>query len=129
MNAKFRHDLINEGQSESIINLKIEKTRNQFLNSPYLILLCLDKQDLESYEDEERNLSSSATYLLIALETKNLSSCWYCAPLFAKEIVKEELNLPKSYVPMAFFTIGYPKDVLKKPFRKNLEDIIYKIED
>jgi coenzyme F420-0:L-glutamate ligase/coenzyme F420-1:gamma-L-glutamate ligase len=104
-----------------------------------LILLCLDKQDLESYEDEERNLnelimgiqsiSSSATYLLIALETKNLSSCWYCAPLFAKEIVKEELNLPKSYVPMAFFTIGYPKDVLKKPFRKNLEDIIYKIED
>jgi len=139
MNAKFRNDLISEGQSESIINLKIEKTRNQFLNSPHLILLCLDKQDLESYEDEERNLnelimgiqsiSSSATYLLIALETKNLSSCWYCAPLFAKEIIKEELNLPKSYVPMAFFTIGYPKDVPKTPFRKNLEDIIYKIED
>ena len=139
MNEKFRNDLINEGQSESTIKLKIEKTRSQFLNSPYLILLCLDKHDLELYEDDERNLnelfmgiqsiSSSATYLLLAFETKKLSSCWYCAPLFAQKIIRRELNLPESYIPMAFFTVGYPLEVPKAPFRKNLDDILFKIED
>ena len=139
MNEKFKKDLINEGKSESTIKSRIEKTQNQFLNSPYLILLCLDKHDLELYEDNERNLnelfmgiqsiSSSATYLLIALESKKLSSCWYCAPLFAKKIIRRELNLPESYIPMAFFTVGYPLDVPKAPVRKNLDDILFKIED
>ena len=139
MNEKFRNDLINEGKSESTVNLKIEKTRNQFLKSPHLILLCLDKQDLESYEDDERNLnelfmgiqsiSSSATYLLLAFETKNLSSCWYCAPLFSKQIIRRELNLPESFIPMAFFTVGYPIDVPKIPFRKSLDKILFKIKD
>ncbi|MHA1669633.1 MAG: coenzyme F420-0:L-glutamate ligase [Promethearchaeota archaeon] len=139
MNEKFKTDLTNEGKSESTIRFKIEKTRNQFLNSPFLILLCLDKQDLEVYEDVERNLnelfmgiqsiSSSATYLLLAFETKKLSSCWYCAPLFAKKIIQKELNLPETYIPMAFFTVGYPKDVPKAPSRKNLDDILFKIKD
>jgi len=139
MNEKFRNDLVNEGKSESTIRLKIEKTRNQFLNAPYLILLSLDTRDLELYDDDERNLnelymgiqsiSSSATYLLLAFEIKNLSSCWYCAPLFAQKIIQKDLNLPESYIPMAFFTVGYPEDVTKTPFRKNLDDILFVIED
>ena len=135
MNEKLRYDLLKDGNDEEVIKVKIEKTRNTFLKAPYLILLCLDQKELEKYEDIERthnelllgvqSISSSATYLLLAFETKNLAACWYCAPLFAKEIIKESLKLPKSYIPMAFFTVGYPIKSVKAPNRKKLKEIIY----
>jgi coenzyme F420-0:L-glutamate ligase/coenzyme F420-1:gamma-L-glutamate ligase len=135
MNQKLRHDLQNDGKSDEYIRNKIQKTRMNFLMAPVLILLCLDKTELENYHDDERrkneyvlgiqSISSSATYLLLALELKNLASCWYCAPIFAKRIIKETLNLPKSYVPMAFFTVGYPLKTVPVPSRKKLQDVIY----
>ena len=103
--------------------------------APVLILLCLDKLELEDYPDDERqenefilgiqSISSSATYFLLALELKKLASCWYCAPIFAKEIIKETLKLPDSYEPMAFFTVGYPLKTIPVPPRKELQDVIY----
>jgi len=138
MNQKLRVDLRREGRSENYINIKINKTRNKFLQAPILILLCLDKSELEKYPDSDRtrselilgiqSVSSSATYLLLAFEMKHLAACWYCAPLFAKDITKETLQLPQSYVPMAFFTVGYPANSVKAPPRKNLKDFVYEID-
>ncbi|MFX0104188.1 MAG: coenzyme F420-0:L-glutamate ligase [Candidatus Hodarchaeota archaeon] len=135
MNEKLRFDLKKDGKTEEFINLKVERTKNNFLRAPILILLCLDTEDLEKYPDPERtqnelflgiqSISSSATYLLLAFEMKKLAACWYCAPLFVKRIIKKSLNLPESYVPMAFFTVGYPLKTLKAPNRKELKDIIY----
>ena len=135
MNKKLKIDLERDGKSEDFIKNKINRTRENFLEAPYLILLCLDKNSLEIYSDPERtetefilgvqSISASATYLLLAFEMRNISACWYCAPLFSKEIVKETLNLPKSHVPMAFFTVGYPIRSVKPPKRKSLGDIIY----
>jgi coenzyme F420-0:L-glutamate ligase/coenzyme F420-1:gamma-L-glutamate ligase len=140
MNEKLKSDLKEDGKGESYIKKKINKTRGQFLESPLLLLLCLEKEDLEIYPDEKRNqnefilgvqsISTSATYLLLALENEGLAACWYCAPLFAKGIVKEVLQLPPTLVPMAFFTVGYPKESkIKPPYRKELEDIIYEIDN
>ncbi|MFX0019380.1 MAG: nitroreductase family protein [Promethearchaeota archaeon] len=138
MNEKLRRDLLNDGKSNTFIKSKIERTKNQFLNAPYLILLCLDKPNFEKYPDPDRNqneffmqiqsVSASATYLLLALESKGLAACWYCAPLFAKHTVKEVLNLPESYYPIAFFTTGYSKKTPSVPKRKRLEDIIYNLK-
>jgi coenzyme F420-0:L-glutamate ligase/coenzyme F420-1:gamma-L-glutamate ligase len=135
MNKKLRNDLKEDGKSKDFINSKLEKTRNHFLNAPVLILLCLDTSDLEKYTDPERteneyilgiqSISCSATYLLLAFEMKKLAACWYCAPLFAKEIIKESLKLPETYIPMAFFTVGFPLKPIKAPKRKNLEDILF----
>ncbi|MFX1364313.1 MAG: coenzyme F420-0:L-glutamate ligase [Promethearchaeota archaeon] len=135
MNEKLRIDLQKDGKSEEFIKLKIERTKNSFLNSPFLVLLCMDTSDLEKYSDFERNqnefflgiqsISSSAIYFLLSLEMKNLAACWYCAPLFAKNIIRENLQLPQSYIPMAFFTVGYPIKTIKAPNRKNLKEIIY----
>ncbi len=137
MNSKLKEDLITEGKSDNYVFKKINKTRKQFLNSPYLILLCMDAHDLENYSDNARefneyimgvqSVSASATYLLLAFENKGLSACWYCAPLFAKEIIKEVLKLPRSFVPMAFFTVGYSTKTTQKPYRKELKDIIFRI--
>jgi len=137
MNSKLKEDLISEGKSDNYVFKKINKTRNQFLNSPYLILLCMDTHDLKDFSNnaQESNeyimgvqsVSASATYLLLAFENKGLSACWYCAPLFAKKIIKVVLKLPNSFVPMAFFTVGYSTKTTQKPLRKELKDIIFKI--
>jgi coenzyme F420-0:L-glutamate ligase/coenzyme F420-1:gamma-L-glutamate ligase len=137
MNSKLKEDLISEGKSDNYVFKKINKTRNQFLNSPYLILLCMDTHDLKDFSNnaQESNeyimgvqsVSASATYLLLAFENKGLSACWYCAPLFAKKIIKVVLKLPNSFVPMAFFTVGYSTKTTQKPHRKELKDIIFKI--
>jgi F420 biosynthesis protein FbiB-like protein len=137
MNEKLGRDLLNDGKSITFIKNKIASTKNQFLNAPYLILLCLDKPNFEKYPDPDRtqnefimqiqSVSASAMYLLLALESKRLASCWYCAPLFARKTVKEVLNLPKSYYPIAFFTVGYSTRIPLTPKRKRLEDIIYNL--
>ncbi len=135
MNEKLKKDLKREGKSQEFINNKINKTRFNFIEAPYLILPCLDKKDLEKYHDSERDqkefimavqsVSNSITYFLLALHAKNLAACWYCAPLFAQEIIKETLNLPSSYLPLAFITIGYPKKEIKAPSRKDLTEILF----
>ena len=139
MNEKFKNDLIEDGKSKEFIKTKITNRRESFLKSPLLILQCLETGDLEKYADNERennefimgiqSVSASATYFLLALQARNLSACWYCAPLFAKNIVKEILNLPSSYVPMAFFTVGYSLKEQKTPVRKKLSEIIFELND
>ncbi|MHA1233598.1 MAG: coenzyme F420-0:L-glutamate ligase [Promethearchaeota archaeon] len=137
MNSKLKEDLKKDDKSDNDVFKKINKTRKQFLNSPYLILLSMDKhtlknlsvntQDFNEYIMGVQSVSASATYLLLAFENKGLSACWYCAPLFAKKIIKEVLKLPSSFVPMAFFTVGYSTKATKKPYRKELKDIIFRI--
>ncbi|MFX0043225.1 MAG: coenzyme F420-0:L-glutamate ligase [Candidatus Hodarchaeota archaeon] len=139
INEKLRFDLEKDGRTDAFIRNKINKTRNNFLEAPFLILLCLDLKNLEIYQDEERSqnefilgiqsVSCSAVYLLIAFEIEKLAACWYCAPLFTKEIIKEVLKLPESYIPMAFFTVGYPLKPIKAPPRKNLNDIIFNLKE
>ncbi len=138
MNKKLRNDLLKDGRSESFIQGKIRKTRNTFVDAPFLVLSCLDTRDLEKHDDAERaenefilgvqSISASATYLLLALQTKNLAACWYCAPLFSKDIIKKSLKLPESFVPMAFITVGYPLRTPKAPPRKDLKDIIFNLK-
>jgi len=137
MNYRLKEDLAKDGKTQSFISQKTTSRRKKFLNAPSLVLLCLDTEELEEYDDLERNhleylmgvqsISASATYFLLALEAKGLASCWYCAPLFAEDIVKEVLNLPNSYVPMAFFTIGFADKSPTIPTRKGLNEIIFNI--
>ena len=139
MNEKLQNDLIRDGKSKEFIESKIKNRRQIFLMAPILILQCLETADLEKYADKEReinefimgvqSISASATYFLLALQARNLAACWYCAPLFAKNIVKEILKLPRSYVPMAFFTIGYPLKEQKAPIRKKISEIIFDLKE
>jgi len=138
MNEKLKIDLLTDGKSELFIRNKIMKTRRNFQEAPYLILLCLDTTELEKYPDPERyenefilgvqSISASATYLLLAFQMNNLAACWYCAPLFSKEIIKDNLNLPDSYIPMAFIAVGYPLKKIKAPERKKVDDIFFKLK-
>jgi coenzyme F420-0:L-glutamate ligase/coenzyme F420-1:gamma-L-glutamate ligase len=137
MNSKLREDLSRDGRSEDFIAQKIKKTKRNFLDAPYLIILCLDEKELETYSDKERSkneyilgiqsIGALASYFLLALEVNSLAACWYSAPLFTREIVTKNLNLPNSFNPMAFFTVGYALEKVKAPIRKSIEDVIYKL--
>ncbi len=139
MNSKLCQDLEKDGKTDTFIQKKIDKTRENFLESPILVLLCLDTTELEMYSDSERSsneyilgiqsISASAIYFLLTLNSENLAACWYCAPLFSKDIVRETLKLPSSFEPMAFFTVGYPIKKIKAPARKKLNDIIYRLNN
>jgi len=138
MNAKLKKDLESDSKSPEFIANKINKTKMNFFESPYLILICLDINDLEIYNDVNRSqkeelmgiqsVSSSITYFLLALHSQKLAACWYCAPLFSSEIVKETLHLPASYVPLAFVTVGYPEREQKSPPRKHIDEIIFDLK-
>ncbi|MFX1573106.1 MAG: coenzyme F420-0:L-glutamate ligase [Promethearchaeota archaeon] len=138
MNEKLKNDLQNNGKSNDFIEFKVNKTKTNFLQAPILVLLCLDTKDLEKYPDNERtqnefilgvqSVSCSGIYFLIALEMKNLAACWYCAPLFAKDLIKKTLKLPESYIPMAFFTVGYSSKSVDAPPRRQLKKIIFNIK-
>ena len=137
MNAKLREDLSRDGRSDEFIAQKIKKTKRNFLEAPYLIILCLDEKELETYSDKKRSkneyilgiqsIGALASYFLLALEVNSLAACWYSAPLFTREIVMKNLNLPNSFNPMAFFTVGYALEKVKPPIRKSIEDVIYKL--
>lgn len=137
MNKKLREDLIKDDKPEQFIRKKIEKTKKNFIKAPYLILVCLDKEDLEKNIESERaqnefimgiqSVSASTIYFLLAIESKGLASCWYCAPLFTRELIKDTLNLPSTFFPTAFITVGYPLKKPKIPRRKELNEIIFEI--
>jgi coenzyme F420-0:L-glutamate ligase/coenzyme F420-1:gamma-L-glutamate ligase len=133
MNQKLREDLTEEGVSDELICNKIQKTRVNFIEAPYLILLCIDNSENLKYDHNEflmkmQSASASATYLLLAFHTKGLSACWYCAPLFTQEIIRKYLSLPKTFIPIAFFTVGYPTRKQKVPLRKKLNEVLYEVE-
>ncbi len=137
LNDKLKEDLTKDNKEQREIIAKIKKTRECFLEAPFLMLSCLDCKDLQDYPDTQRqenemslgiqSVSSSLTYFLIALHLNNLAGSWYCAPLFTKDIVKSTLKLPDSFVPLAFITVGYPTQIPKVPERKKLQDIIYEL--
>jgi coenzyme F420-0:L-glutamate ligase/coenzyme F420-1:gamma-L-glutamate ligase len=83
MNDKMREDLQRDNRSQQFIEKNINKTRESFLKAPLLVLLCLDKSDLQEYSDAERSrneyllgiqsISTCATYFLLSLESKGLA--------------------------------------------------------
>ncbi len=136
MNDKLREDLKMDGKSIEYIEKKINSTRKQFLEAPYLILSCVELSILEDYPDIERknnefllgimSVASSITYLLISFQMFGLVACWYSAPIFAREIVLDVLRLPNKYYPIAFITVGYPKvKNIKPPKRQPLNKILF----
>ncbi|MBN1802880.1 MAG: coenzyme F420-0:L-glutamate ligase [Candidatus Lokiarchaeota archaeon] len=139
MNQELKNDLLRDGRTIEFITKKKNKTRRKFIDAPYLMLACLDTTDLEKYGDDKRreseyilgvqSVSASIMCLLLALESKKLAACWYCAPLFAKEVVKKALNLPNSFEPLAFLTIGRGTKEPIIPNRKGLSEIMFSPKD
>jgi coenzyme F420-0:L-glutamate ligase / coenzyme F420-1:gamma-L-glutamate ligase len=120
--------------------LTVEEDKRQerverFANAPVLILACLTMEGLRRFPDAERqgyerdlavqSLGAGIQNLLLAATAAKLASCWFCAPGFCKETVRDVLQIPKDVEPHAFVILGYAGETPKAPPKKKLADYCF----
>ena len=111
----------------------IKRSIERFTTAPVVVVACVEMAELAMpIEDGRReierdlalqSLGAAIENLLLTAHSKGLGACWYCAPIFCKNIVKEILHLPTNFEPQALVTIGYPSEIPATPKRKPSQDI------
>jgi F420 biosynthesis protein FbiB-like protein len=127
-------DMAKDGVSIEAETFKLRVER--FANAPALVLACLSMEDMTKFPDEERkrcerdlamqSLAAALQNLLLAAHAKGLGACWFCAPAFCKETVREVLEIPDEVEPEALIAIGYPTEEPTVPPKKQLGDYCFK---
>jgi F420 biosynthesis protein FbiB-like protein len=134
MAIPYEQDLIQDGKNPVEIKTLIQLSINRFSTAPVLILACLTMTAMDVYPDEDRrtveqilaiqSVAAGIQNLLLAAHEEDLGACWYCAPLFCQNVVKEILDLPADYYPQALITLGKPAETPDPPPRLPFEEII-----
>ena len=111
----------------------IKHSIERFTTAPVVVVACVAMAELAMpIEDGRReierdlalqSLGAAIENLLLTAHSKGLGACWYCAPIFCKNIVKEILHLPTNFEPQALVTIGYPSEIPAPPKRKPSQDV------
>ncbi len=127
-----------DGQSEEIVALRMEKSRQRILNAPAIVISCLFLEDLDRYPDERRqadettmaiqSIGAAIQNLLLMAFDLGLDGGWMCAPLFCPEVVCETLNLDKRLIPQALITLGYAAADPQRRERLPLESLIVRFD-
>jgi len=121
----------------SKIELEKFKSRvERFATAPVLVLACLIMEGMEKFSDEKRqrcerdlamqSLAVALQNMLLAAYAKGLGACWYCAPAFCKETVKEVLEIPAEIEPQALIAMGYPAEEPTAPPRKLIGEYCFR---
>jgi coenzyme F420-0:L-glutamate ligase / coenzyme F420-1:gamma-L-glutamate ligase len=135
MGEEWRVNLEMDGQSQEIVQRRLEGSRRRLLDAPVLVLLCLYLEDLDEYPDAERqrgeitmavqSLGAAAQNALLAAYNLGLDAGWMCAPLFCPEKVVEALGLDPQLVPHALLTLGYAEgDPPRRRARRSLDELV-----
>ena len=125
-------DLEKDGQTIEADRLRERVER--FAKAPVLILACITGiKGLPRYSDTRRqaclhdlavqSLGAAIENLLLAAHAKGLGACWYSAPCFCKETVRQKLMIPNDVEPQAFIVLGYPAEKPFAPKKKSLAEI------
>ncbi len=134
MAETWRAQLRLDGQDASVVEARLEKSRDRLRRAPVLIVPCLYLQGLDSYPDADRqraeetmaiqSLGAAVQNLLLSLYAAGVDGGWMCAPLFCPEVVQETLGLAPELNPHALIAVGYAaSDPVRRP-RLPLDDLI-----
>jgi len=128
-------DMIKDGAPSEVIENQRKASVERFIRAPVLIVSCLTMRDMISYADESRqksehdlavqSLGAAIQNMLLVAHSKNLGACWFCAPIFCKETVRQVLKIPEDAEPQALIALGYPAEKPLVPNRKPLQDYAY----
>jgi coenzyme F420-0:L-glutamate ligase/coenzyme F420-1:gamma-L-glutamate ligase len=138
MGDTWRRQLQMDGQSEEIVALRMEKSRQRILRAPVIIIPCLYLEDLDRYPDERRqadettmaiqSIGAAIQNMLVMAFDLGLDTGWMCAPLFCPEVVCETLKLDTRLIPQALITLGYAAADPQRRERLPLESLIVRFD-
>ncbi|MGC8849847.1 MAG: nitroreductase family protein [Candidatus Bathyarchaeia archaeon] len=135
MAEEWIKDLTADGLSHGDARSRAEASIAMFTGSPALILACLSMDGMDRYPDERRmrieyimavqSLAAAIQNMLLTIRYMGLGGCWFCAPLFCKDKVREILGIPGDVEPQALITLGYPGEEPPPPPRKPIQKFSY----
>lgn len=133
MGDDYRRDLEANRLPEDEINTRLEKSLARIISSPVIILLCMDRTEMDAYPDDRRaeaekvmaiqSTANAGMLMLLAAHAEGLGGVWTCAPLFTPEVIRTALNLNKTWEPQAMFLFGYPAEKFRPRVRKPFQEI------
>lgn len=133
MAMAWASDMAKDGNSADEATL-VER-RDRFANSPVLIVACFSMQGMRAFPDAQRqqaerdlaveSLAAAIQNMLLTAHDLGLGACWYCAPAFCKQTVRETLNIPEDVEPTALITMGYPAESAAAPPKKVIKECCY----
>ncbi|MHB8598319.1 MAG: nitroreductase family protein [Ktedonobacteraceae bacterium] len=138
MGETWQQNLEMDGQDETIVNIRLEKSRQRILHAPALIIPCLYLEDLDHYPDEQRqadettmaiqSLGAAIQNMLLTAYDLGLDTGWMCAPLFCPEVVCKALDLDARLIPHALITVGYAAADPKRRERLPLSTLVVRFD-
>jgi len=134
MGTKLRSDREQDGVSPAVIDEEVQLSISRFSEAPVLVLVNLTMASMDVYPDSQRrkiehimaiqSVAAAIQNILLAAQAEGLAACWFCAPLFCQEVVREVLSLSDEWLPQAIITMGFPAETPTPPERKGLEDVV-----
>lgn len=129
--TSLRSDLLGEGEDPDEARLIAKAKTGRFRDPPALLLVCLDAQRIKSgpHHDAERllavqSVAAAIQNLLLAAHDRGLATCWYCAPAFCSETVRDALDLSPGVEPQALVALGRPVEDPTSPLRRPLAEVL-----
>jgi len=133
LGEELREDRLTDGDDPGQIEKDVTQSIERIAGAPVVVIACLSMEAMDFYPDERRktaeyimavqSVSMAAQNLLLAAHAEGLGACWLCAPLFTKDEVREELNLPEGWDPQGLIILGYPADAGKDRPRRPIEEV------
>lgn len=133
MGERLRADLEKDGIDLVEIQNKAQRSYERISHAPIAILVCMDREAMDSFPDEERSraeylmavqaVAMAGENILLAALVEGLGACWICAPIFVPDLVQEALRLPSSWEPQAVISIGYPAEPGRDRSRRPIDEV------
>jgi coenzyme F420-0:L-glutamate ligase/coenzyme F420-1:gamma-L-glutamate ligase len=128
-------DMIKDGMHSEVRENMVKASVERFTRAPVLVVACLSMNDMIRYADESRqecerdlavqSLGAAIQNMLLAAYSKDVGTCWFCAPIFCKDTVRKVLKIPEDVEPEALITLGYAAEKPSAPCRRPLEGYSY----
>lgn len=134
MAPDFRRALQDGGLAQEEIELRVARSKTRITEAPEGILLCLKKDLLDEYTDENRSrgeylmgvqgVALAGGQLLLAAHAEGLGGVWVCAPLFVPAEVAAALDLPASWEAQGLLLLGYPAKEVDPRARQPVDEVL-----
>lgn len=126
-------DLAKDGSS--VDEAKLIERRERFATTPVLIVACFSMDGMISFPDGQRqlterdlaveSLAAALQNMLLSAHDLGLGACWYCAPAFCQQTVRQTLNIPEDVEPSALILIGYPAESPTAPPKRPAKEYCF----